>query len=460
MKRRLVSLVQPIATCLALVLLLVFPASCSKDPMPVAPDGTVSGSKSPPSASSTLAPSQGAVVLKSGVTITQFLNANDMVLVTTLPMPAAGTYPARWYYCVRTADGSSFAAKADTDPFKAQTDWSSGNDDVRLVEDDIPNLPVGPDRDGLTFDDENNPKHTSSEYLNQAAFAQVGLAGARTISEGDPSTVIAILDTGVDTSHPLFQSPQAHFQLGGNYIVMPPTGGTTEAPGNSLDDDGDAYPDDGEGHGTYVAGLVYTAARNATIRVYKVLNDEGLGTVFGLSKAIRAATLAGVEVISLSLGTTVENEMLHHVIADAVGQGIVVVASAGNNNADLSTMSEPQYPAAWSEVVTVSAVDVQDVKYHFANYGTPVDIVAPGVDVISAIPSVYYPDRYASTSGTSVAVPWVAGAIAAAMDARSLTAVQALDAVTHDSDDIDSQNPGITLPRRLNIAWAVGYPKP
>jgi hypothetical protein len=463
MKRRLASLVQPMAAGLALLFLL-FPASCSKDQVPVGPDHTVSGSKSPPSATATLSPSQGAVVLKSGVSLSQFLNANDLVLVTTLPnMPAVGGFPARWYYCVRTEDGSNFADKTGFASFTASVDWFSDNSDVRLTEDDIPNLPVGPDRDGLTFDDVNNPKYTVTEYLEQDAFAQIGLAQARTVSEGDPSTVIAVLDTGIDTSHPLFQSsPALSYQLGGNYIVMPPTGGVTESSGNSQDDDQDAYVDDGEGHGTFVAGLIYTAARQATIRVYKVLNDEGLGTIFGLAKAIRAAEQAGVEVISLSVGTLENNEMLHHVIAQAVAQGIVVVTSAGTKNVDLDDPANLQYPAAWPEVVTVSAVDVQDVKYVHANHGSVIDLVAPGVDVISAIPSVYYPHRYASTSGTSVAVPWISGTIAAVMEAQSLSATQAYDVLYHDVDVI--QNPGYELGRgRLNMASAVGYvppPKP
>ena len=463
MKRRLASLAQPMATGTALLLLLLSPASCSKDQVPVAPNQTITGSKSPPSATATLAPSQGAVVLKSGVSLSQFLNANDLVLVTTIPnMPAVGGFPARWYYCVRTEDGSNFSDKIGFASFQNSVDWYSENDDVRLVEDDIPNLPVGPDRDGLTFDDVNNPKYTYAEYLDQEAFAQVQLMEARTVSEGDPSTVIALLDTGVDTSHPLFQTPQASFQLGGNYIVMPPTGGITESPGNSQDDDGDTYPDDAEGHGTYVAGLIYSAARQATIRVYKVLNDEGLGTIFGLSKAIRAAEQAGVEVISLSAGTLQDNEMLHHVIAQAVAQGIVVVTSAGNKNVDLDESANMQYPAAWPEVVTVSAVDAGDVKFVHATHGSVVDLVAPGVDVISAIPSVYYPHRYASTSGTSAAVPWISGAIAAVMEARSLTAVQAYEVLHHDVDVIE--NPGYELGRgRLNMARAVGYvppPKP
>ena len=455
MKRRLASLAQPMATCLALVLLLLTPASCSKDQAPVAPDHVINGSKSPPSATATLAPSQGVVVLKAGAWISTFCSANNMVLVNTLPMAAMPPdYLNTMYYLLRTADGSNFADHTGFASFQDQVDWYSLNDDVRLVEDDI----VSPDRDGLTFDDESTPRRTVYEYLEQPAFAQVGLLEARTVADGNSTTEIALLDTGVDMAHPLFQSPLANIVSGGNYTVMPPIGGANEASGNSSDDDGDAYIDDGQGHGTFVAGVVYTAARQAKIRVYKVLNDEGLGTTFGLAKAIRAAVIANVDVISLSAGTFDDNEMLHHVIAEAVAQGIVVVVSAGNSNADMDAPGTVmQYPAAWEEVVTVSAVDDQDQKFAHANYGEVIDLVAPGVDVISAIPSAYLPHYYAQTSGTSAAVPWISGAIATVMEAKSVNAVQAYDKVYHDVDPIGGNGLGRG---RLNMARAVDYVPP
>ena len=450
MKRRLASLVQPAAT-LALLALLFFPASCSRDQTPLSPDNVVSGSKSSPSASTTLAPSEGAVVLKNISLLSSFLSNNGLTLVTTMPnVPAAGGIASRWYYLVRTNDGSTFASKTGFASFTSAVDWFSDNSDVRLSEDDL----LGPDRDGLTFDDVDNPKRSATDYVKQEAFGQIGLAEARTVSEGDASIKIAILDTGLDTSHPLFAS--AHLEFAGNYTVMPPTGGIVgDAVGNGQDDDGDSYNDDAEGHGTYVAGLVYAAARQATIRAYKVLNDEGTGTVFGLAKAIRAAsTTSGVNVISLSLGTLEDNEMLHHVIAAATEAGIVVVASAGNKN----TANALQYPGAWDEVTTVSAVDADDIKYSHANYGSDVEIVAPGVNVISAIPSAYLPSLYAETSGTSVAVAFVSGAIATVMDAKSCTAAMAVEKLTHDADAVNILNPNTPFGGgRLNLSRAVDY---
>lgn len=453
MKRMLASIVRPTVTRVALLLLLFWPSGCSKNQEagapPVAPNG-VNGTKGVPSASGPLAPSQGAVTLKAGVSLTQFLNDNDLVLVTTLPMPAAGSFAAVWYYLVRTEDGSNFADKTGFASFQNQVQWYSENEDVWLSEDEI----VAPDRDGLTFDDQHS-RRTATDYLGQPAFAQVGLLEARTMSQGY-GNVIAVLDTGVDTSHPLFQSPPATIQLGGNYSVMPPTGGSLESARNSLDEDEDSYTDDGVGHGTFVAGVIYTGARQATIRVYKVLNDEGRGTIFGLAKAIRAAALANVNVINLSLGCLDDNEMLHHVIVQAAEQGIVIVASAGNHNTDT-----PQYPACYPEVVSVAAVDAQDVKFSMGNYGSTVDIAAPGVDVISAIPSAYLPDRYGATSGTSAAAPWISAAVAVVKSARSVTAVQAVDVIEHDADDISSPNPGIPLGAgRLNMARAAGYEGP
>jgi subtilisin family serine protease len=450
MKRRLASLVHPMATRLALLFLVLFQASCSKDQVPVAPNHVVNGSKSAPSASGTLA-SEGILRFVQNVPPSGFLNANDLVLVNVLVMPAVGSYEARWYCLVRTEDGSSFADKAIEKDFQSAQEltWWSPNEAVRSSVDDI----TSPDRDGLTFDD-HHTFSSGTEYMSQPAFSQIGLMEARTISEGS-GTVIALLDTGVDPTHNLLQS--ATIVSAGNYTTMPPTGGSLDQPASptdNVDGDGDGYVNDGVGHGTHVAGLIYTGARQATIRVYKVLDDEGQGSTFGLAKAIRAATIAGVDIINCSLGFLdgEGNEMVEHVVADAQAEGIVIVASAGNRNDDTE-----QYPAAYPGVISVTAVDQYDVRFLRGSYGSSVDICAPGVEVVSAISSYWGPNKYAKGSGSSAAVPWVSAAIAVTQVGRLITTAEAATIVLQTTDDISTQNPEIPVPGRLDMAAAAGY---
>jgi hypothetical protein len=458
MKRRLASLVHPMALRLALLLVFLVPASCSKDQVPVGPTHVaISSGGARSSGPKPVAPDQGVLAVTSLNTIGSFCIANHLVLVSTLPMPAAGLYGQMYYCLVRTDDGSSFANKNKAD-WSTQLSWWSNNSNVWLSDDDI----VQPDRDGLTFDD-HHTWSSATEYLSQPAFDQVRLREARNVSQG-AGVVIATLDTGVEQTHPLFQSsPAASFAAGGNYTTMPPTGGTPDVATNSEDDDDDGYANDGVGHGTAVAGLLYTGARQATIRVYKVLDEEGRGTLFGLAKAIRAAALANVDIISLSLGFLDEdpnddmegNDMVHHVIQGAAAQGIAIVASAGNLNS-----TTPEYPAAYNEVTSVAAVDNQDVRCVFSSYGPTVDIAAPGQEVVSAVCSFWAPLQYVKISGTSAAVPWVSAAIAVTKVARLCTAAEAVVFVTGDDYvvNIDALNPGYDLGSgRVDMAAAAGY---
>ena len=450
MKRRLASLVHhPMATAITLLLLLLIPASCSKDQPPIAPNHVETGTKSAPSASAPLT-SEGVVYLDNLSHLSSV--TNDFDLLSTLPMPAVGTYPSSYYCLVKTEDGSSFVDKAmekDLNSAVGVMGWEA-NELIQSPMDDL----TGGDRDGLTFDDGHSSR-TSSDYTNQPAFAQVHLMDARTVSEGYGS-VIAILDTGIDAAHPLFQS--AHIIHAGNYTTVPPTGGNLDQPASSTDntdDDGDGYVNDGVGHGTFVAGLLYTGARQATIRVYKVLDDEGLGSTWGLAKAIRAARLAGVHIINCSLGFTdgLGNTMVEHVIADALSQGIVIVASAGNTNSD-----EPQYPASYPGVISVTAVGPDDIRFPRGSYGSTVAITAPGVDVVSAISSYYGTNKYAATSGSSAAAPWVSAAIAVTRVGRSVSTAVAAGFVIDTKDAVPVQTPQV--PGRVNMGAAAGYTPP
>jgi thermitase len=156
-----------------------------------------------------------------------------------------------------------------------------------------------------------------------------------------------------------------------------------------------------------VAGIVDLVAPAAKIMPLRVLNSEGYGDVFTISKAISFAQRNGAHVINLSLGTSSQSMLLREMVKDATKNGVVVAAAAGNSNTFV-----PHYPAAGDGVaaseeglLAVTSVGKNQTKSSFANYGLWVDIAAPGDDIRSAFPI----SKYANWSGTSMSTPFVSG---------------------------------------------------
>jgi subtilisin family serine protease len=430
MKRKPTSRLHLAGTLLVLLLASVTVLSCGKDSALLEPSRTARGSGHPLSGAEepNLEPvkNEAVLTLAPGIALNDYLSAHQQVdLVTSLDLPAAGSWPATTYYLIRTKDGSTINLSTLT------TGGGAVSPHNRIAKGD---------RGGESFDD-NHTWRVGGDYLAQPAISKTRIPQARTITEG-LNEIIAILDTGIDVNHPLFVTNHAHFSLGQDYTVLPPVAGVAESR-NGQDDDQDGAVDDGFGHGTHVAGIVYTGARKATLLIYKVLDDEGRGTAIGLAEAIKAAVESGAHVINLSLRLDLEDPMVHNAIDYALAMGVAVVASAGNRNTD-----EPQYPAAWDGVISVTAVDQDDVKPSFSNFGSTVDISAPGVDIISPIPGYFGVGKYAVASGSSMATAFVSAAIAL-NDGREafLNPVESEGSVLGGAVDITAQNP--TMPAML-----------
>jgi subtilisin family serine protease len=219
---------------------------------------------------------------------------------------------------------------------------------------------------------------------------------------------VAILDTGVDLDHP---------DLRGNVVL-------------SKDFTGKGTADDGNGHGTHVAGIVAAidnsvgvigVAPEAKLVIGKVLGDDGSGFDNNIAKAIDWAVDVGADVISLSLGSPQYSAVTHGAILEAVkSHHVAVVAAAGN-----SGFQGVDYPGKLIETVAVAAVDKSNRRADFSSVGSEVDIAGPGVQILST-----YPDgRVATLSGTSMATPFVAGVIACVLSYRRATGQPDL---THD----------------------------
>ena len=174
---------------------------------------------------------------------------------------------------------------------------------------------------------------------------------------------------------------------------------------------------DSNGHGTHVCGVIAGIKNNggiigvapdAKLIVLKALDKNGLGTLQGIIDAINYAVSLKVDIISMSLGTTSDIPQLHQAIVNAINNNILVVCAAGNEGDNNSTTDEYSYPGAYNEVISVGAIDYKRTAARFTDSNKEVDLLAPGVNVLST----YLNNSYTILSGTSMATPHVAGALA------------------------------------------------
>ena len=238
---------------------------------------------------------------------------------------------------------------------------------------------------------------------------------------------VAIIDTGVDLNH---SDLQANLITGYDYV------------------DGDAVPDDGNGHGTNVAGIVAAAlngvgvsgvAPAAKILPVRVLDDYGSGYTSDVANGvIYAADRA--QVLNLSLGGTGSSATLQNAINYAANtKGRLVVAAAGNcgdNNYPYNgctVQNQTFYPAAYPNVLAVAATNNSDAHASFSTSGSYVDVSAPGVSIYNT----YMGNSYYTESGTSQASPHVAG-LAALIWSKypSYTAAQVWNRLTSTAVDL------------------------
>jgi len=205
--------------------------------------------------------------------------------------------------------------------------------------------------------------------------------------------IVAVLDTGIDDDHP---DLAANIVDGWNFV------------------DNNDNVTDLDGHGTMVSGIIGAVANNSIgivgvspkvrIMPLKVLSSSD-GSWIDLDRAIIRAANNGARIIVMSLGGkySLLSPATEAAIKYAYQKGCILIAASGNNNS-----SKPFYPAAYEEVIAVSAIDQNDTKAGFSNFGDYIDFCAPGVDILAT----WKDGSYAYGSGTSFAAPFVAGVIA------------------------------------------------
>jgi subtilisin family serine protease len=238
---------------------------------------------------------------------------------------------------------------------------------------------------------------SSDKFNNQDAVFKAGLdvAHSRTLGQG---TLVAVIDTGIDPFHPLLRHRIA--DGGYDFVDEDPLPWETA---DGIDQDGDGEIDEGAGHGTFVAGLVLLAAPATSILPFRVLDDDGRGSTFDISRAVLLAIDRGADVINMSFAYPERSRILDRILMEASNRGVVLVSGAGNSG--LSTLP---FPATDNRVLAVGAVDGTLRLADFSNHGVDIALGAPGIDLYSA----GIENQFGTWSGTSMAAPLVSGTAA------------------------------------------------
>lgn len=349
--------------------------------------------------------------------------ASLTAISSTAGKNAKGMASSTWF--VAELDGSVWAEDALRE--------LSVHEDVESVEPDYIRAIPAPFQ-SMTF----GAAQANDNYsYEQYALDNMRLHDAWNIHPGSQDVVVAIIDSGIQLDHPDITNQL--WRNAGEEL-------------NGVDDDGNGYvddvfgydfvnydsnPSDDYGHGTHVAGIVAATRNNnmgiagaANVRVMacKVLAADGNGADSGIIAALEYAINNGADVINMSLGGGSYNAAFDEVCSRAYARGILVVAATGNEYA-----SQIGFPSSLSSVVAVGATDVNDQVADFSNVGQGIELVAPGVQILSTYPG----SSFEYLDGTSMATPYVAGLAALILSAHPQMDVQTLrGTLASTADDI------------------------
>jgi len=279
-------------------------------------------------------------------------------------------------------------------------------------------------------------------FSSEWHLAKIQAPSAWDVTTGTSSVIVAVVDTGVNASHP---------DLAGKVLS---TGWDFVA--------NDSTTMDENGHGTAVAGTIAPDANNNLgvvgvawanlILPVRVLDASGAGNYSTIAQGIIWAADHGARIINLSLGGTASSSTLQSAINYAWSKQCIVVAAAGNNG-----NSVPVYPAACSNVVSVAATNASDTRPSWSNYGSYIDVCAPGENIVTLDGS----NSYASWSGTSFSSPVTSGVLALMASVNpSLTNAQLVDVLLKNCDDLGTSGADIYYGNgRVNALRAVNAAK-
>jgi len=282
--------------------------------------------------------------------------------------------------CLFVVQAPSSQAAALQSTLLKRGDVRSAELDVRVRGELIPNDPDYSD--------------TSLSY----APRQIHAEEAWDYTTGEPSVIVAVVDTGIDPDHVEFR---------GSLL-----------PGYDYVND-DASPADDHGHGTHVAGIIGAGMNNAvgmagiaassSLLPLKVLDSNSVGYSSNVALAIMDSVDQGARVVNLSLSTATDSTVLHEAVRYAAEHGVLVVAAAGNHSSDM-----PRFPASYTDgsVLAVGATMESGERWPLSDFGPNVEVMAPGNSVYSTHWRQGEQNAYAAMTGTSMAAPHAAASAA------------------------------------------------
>ncbi|OGC08437.1 hypothetical protein A3F86_03370 [candidate division WOR-1 bacterium RIFCSPLOWO2_12_FULL_45_9] len=278
---------------------------------------------------------------------------------------------------------------------------------------------------------ETNPNDPYFANGNQYGLTNMKCPQAWDRTTGTNETIIAVLDTGVNYAH---EDLSAKVDVANGW--------------DCVNDDNDPMDDHSDVHGTTVAGVIAASTNNgkgvagvdwnATILPVKVLDSDGEGKISDILEGLEWAMAKNANIVNMSFGQRGADPNLRSKCLDAYNAGLVLVAAAGNDNVEI-----PSIPASYSFVLAVAAVDVNDKLSNWglqgSNYGSWIDICAPGTNIYTTSSNT---SNYATTSGTSLACPFVSG-LAGLIRSDNLTRTnrQIMNIIKTTAEDIDGLNP-------------------
>lgn len=278
---------------------------------------------------------------------------------------------------------------------------------------------------------------------------------AWTLNQGALAVTVAVVDSGIDLSHPEFAG---RLQPGFDYVEW------------------DSVPQDQFGHGTHVSGVIAAAgnngrgvagsAWNVKLVPLRVLDRNGLGTASNIAQAIVAAANRRVQVINLSLALSGPSAAVQNAIIGAVNNDCLVVAATGNDSQAGFPPAAVSYPAAYPEVIAVAAATRWDERAPYSNGGPQVELAAPGGEAGDPVYSTSLNGGYAMLYGTSIAAAHLSGAASLLRSyAPQWSAAAVRDALRNTADKVGSapyvagRNDGLGY-GRVNAAAALRWSIP
>jgi len=303
------------------------------------------------------------------------------------------------------------------------------------------------------------------------AGADISAMRAWAVTRGSDQVVVAVLDSGVDYTHPdlvnnIWTRPEIIKAYQDDDLTS--DGPVDDLHGFNVVDDNDD-PMDNNGHGTHCAGIIGAEGGNGIgiagvnwnvkIMPLRFMDGDGAGTTKDAIEAInyvidRKRAGVNVRIISASWGSTTRSRALEDVIRKAHEEGILFVAAAGNASSDND--QTPHYPSSYNlgNVVSVAALNRNDQLASFSNYGAKsVHVAAPGEEILST----WLEHSFSEKKGTSMATPFVAGVAALILSQNPKMSVDDLRAKLLKSvDPVPSLKGRVTSGGRINAAKAVG----